>query len=206
MPAMRISMLLISALLFCGLRPAFADEALPLAGTATAADKPLGPLAPSDDQLDVLFAKLKKERAPESARAISDQIRETFVLSGSATVDMLMSNASKAASEKRYGAALDFLDQVTLLAPDFAEGFNRRATVHSVRGNLPKAMSDIARVLALEPRHLGALSALAALLAESGRDAQALKTWDTYLGYYPADRDAQKQALDLLNKLAGQKT
>ena len=67
-------------------------------------------------------------------------------------------------------------------------------------------MSDIAHVLALEPRHLGALSALAGILEDSGHDGQALKTWETYLSYYPADRDAQKEALDLLNKLSGQRT
>jgi tetratricopeptide (TPR) repeat protein len=169
-------------------------------------ETPLGPLAPGDAELDGLFAKLKTERGQESARAIADQIRETLTLSGSATVDMLMGHATKAVSEKRYGAALDFLDQVTLLSPDYAEGWNRRATVHYLMGNYGKAMADTAHVLALEPRHLGALSGLAGILEDSGREREALKAWEAYLSYYPADRDAQKEALELINKLTGQKT
>jgi tetratricopeptide (TPR) repeat protein len=73
-------------------------------------------------------------------------------------------------------------------------------------GNYGKAMSDVARTLALEPRHLGALSGLAGILEDGGRDAQALEAWQTYLSYYPADRDAQKEALGLIDKLSGQRT
>jgi tetratricopeptide (TPR) repeat protein len=206
MPAMRFFISIAVLVLAWGPTPAWAEDGVAVDQTAVLVENRPGPLAPDDAQLDGLFARLKKERSPESARAIADQIRETMALSGSPTIDMLMANAAKATADKRFGAALDFLDQVTLLQPDFAEGWNRRATVHFVMGNLPKAVSDTARVLALEPRHLGALAGLAGIMADTGRDGQALQTWETYLSYYPADRQAQKQALDLVNKLAGQKT
>lgn len=208
MPAMRFSTLILSLALagFTTAGAAAADQANTAARPEKAKEAVLGPLAPQDQQLDQLYARLKRERTPETARAIASQIRETMTISGSATVDMLMSSCSKALEEKRYGAALDFADQVTLLMPEFAEGWNRRATIHYLMGNYGKSMSDIAHVLALEPRHLGALSALAGILEDSGHDGQALKTWETYLSYYPADRDAQKEALDLLNKLSGQRT
>lgn len=206
MPAMRFFMSALVVLTALGSQPALAADTINPAKTERLLEKPLGPLAPQDDQLDELYAKLKQERNPEAARGVAEQIREALTNSGSATVDMLMTNAGKAATEKKYGVALDLLDQVTLLKPDFAEGWNRRATVHYMMGNLPKAMADTAHVLALEPRHLGALSGLAGIMQETGRDTQALKAWETYLSYYPADRDAQKQALDLTNKLSGQKT
>jgi tetratricopeptide (TPR) repeat protein len=165
-----------------------------------------GPLATEDQRLDNLFARLKKERSTEQALGIANEIREVFTFSGSATVDLLMQNASRAVNDKRYGAALDFLDQVTLIAPDYAEGWNRRATIHYLLGNYPKAMSDSARVLALEPRHIGALAGVAGILQETGHDQQALEAWEAYLAYYPADREAQQQLIELTNKLAGQKT
>jgi tetratricopeptide (TPR) repeat protein len=208
MPAMRIFMLALP-IVFFGLAAAgaaAAGQSATVAKPERAKEASLGPLAPQDQQIDQLYARLKRERSPESARAIADQIRETLTLSGSATVDMLMKNCSKALQEKRYGAALDFADQVTLLAPKYAEGWNRRATIHYLMGNYGKSMSDVARTLALEPRHLGALSGLAGILEDSGRDAQALKAWQTYLSYYPADRDAQKEALGLIDKLSGQRT
>ena len=204
MPAMRFSVLMIILLSVSGTWPALAAADLSSAKTDTVAEP--GPLTPDTAQLDSLYARLKRERSPESARSIADTIAQALAQSGSPTIDMLMNHATKAASEKRFGAALDFLDQVTLLAPDFAEGWNRRATLHYIMGNPAKAMSDTARALTLEPRHLGALAGLAGILAESGRDAQALESLESYLGYFPADREVQKQALELINKLAGQKT
>lgn len=165
-----------------------------------------GPLATGEQRLDNLYVRLKKERSTEEARGIANEIREVYVISGSATIDFLMQSSAKAMNDKRYGAALDFLDQVTLLAPDYAEGWNRRATLHYLLGNYPKAMSDSARVLALAPRHLGALAGVAGILQETGHEKQALEAWENYLSYYPSDRDAQQQMFDLLNKLAGQKT
>jgi tetratricopeptide (TPR) repeat protein len=165
-----------------------------------------GPLATSEQRLDNLFIRLKKERSTELARGIANEIREVLTVSGSATVDFLMESSARAMNDKRYGAALDFLDQVTLLQPDYVEGWNRRATLHYLLGNYPKAMSDSARVLTLEPRHLGALAGVAGILQETGHDNQALEAWENYLSYYPADREAQEQLFELTNKLAGQKT
>lgn len=220
MPAMRFSAYATCIALSCVLaadvfaadnaitpdKPEQIIEKLPDQKPEPAKESSLGPLAAQDAQLDTLFSKLKTERSPESARVIADQIRDSLMLSGSATIDMLMGNSSKALSDKRYGAALDFVDQVTLLAPDYAEGWNRRATIHYLMGNHGKSMADTAHTLALEPRHLGALSGLAGILQDNGRDEQALKAWETYLSYYPADRDAQKEALEIINKLTGQKT
>ncbi|WP_246748874.1 hypothetical protein [Rhizobium setariae] len=204
---MRFSTYLISFVLVAG--PALAgqvDRALTSATIDKSAEMPLGPLAPDDARLGRLYTQLKKERNPEAASIIAEEIRQALTRSGSPTVDLLMSNATKSIDAKRYGAALDFLDLVTLIDPEYAEGWNRRATVHYLMGNIPKAMADTAHVLALEPRHIGALAGLAGMLNDGGRDAQSLLAWQQYLEYYPADRDAQKEALDLINKLAGQKT
>ena len=207
MPAMRFSTFALSILLSgVAATVALSADKPAMAAKPAAQENELGPLAPPDQQINQLYAKLKRERDPDKARILADNIRETLAQSGSATVDMLMANCSKALDDKRYGAALDFADQVTLLAPKFAEGWNRRATIHYLMGNAGKSMSDVAHVLALEPRHLGALSGLAGILEDTGHDTDALKAWQTYLSYYPADRDAQKEALDLIDKLSGQKT
>jgi tetratricopeptide (TPR) repeat protein len=206
MPAMRISRYIAPVALAAFATLAHGQDSAKPTDDKTMAEPVTGPLAAEDAQLDTLFARLKKERSPESARALADRIGETIAVSGSATVDMLMANAAKAVSGKRYGAALDFVDQVTLLDPTYVEGWNRRATIHYLMGNFGKAMSDTARVLALEPRHLGALSGLAGILRQTGRNEQSLEAWQTYLSYYPADRDAQKEALELINQLSGQRT
>lgn len=208
MPAMRFFTSILPILAALAAAPAFSqDKPADAVKPESVKESVPGPLAPGEERLDSLYGRLKKERGSEQARIIAEEIREVSTRSSySATVDFLMESSAKAMNDKRYGAALDFLDQVTLLAPDYAEGWNRRATLHYLLGNYAKAMSDSARVLALEPRHLGALAGIAGILQETGNDQQALKAWENYLSYYPADREAQQQMIELMNKLAGQKT
>ncbi|HEV7321737.1 MAG TPA: hypothetical protein VGO04_24295 [Ensifer sp.] len=157
-------------------------------------------------RLDGLFADLKKERDGDKARELANQIRLEWQDSGSATVNLLMQWADKAISDNKQPAALDILDQVITLAPNYVEGWNRRATLHYTMGNYRKSMSDINRVLTIEPRHFGALAGMAAILGASGKDELALRAWEQFLAIYPADRNAQAKLGELAEKLAGNKT
>jgi tetratricopeptide (TPR) repeat protein len=154
-------------------------------------------------QLDSTFETLGKTRDPEQAAAVADRIWEIWRDSGSATVNLLMQWADDAASEKKYPAALDFLDQVITLLPDYAEGWNKRATLHFNMNAYRKSMADINEVLKREPRHFGALAGMAMILEQAGHDADALAAWEKMLDIYPANRDAQKKVTELTEKLAG---
>jgi len=157
-------------------------------------------------RLDHLFSQLKRERDPEKASGIANEIRLEWNDSGSATINLLMQWADKAIEEKRNPAALDFLDEAITLKPDYAESWNRRATLNFIMGNYRKSMSDIEHVLDLEPRHFGALSGMAAILSNAGNDQLALKAWEQFLTIYPAERTAQEQVNTLSEKLAGNRT
>lgn len=188
---------------------AFAQSPSPqLPATPAPASAPAqpAPVVATAKPIDSLFEALKRERNPEKARDIASQIAINLNESGSPTVDLLMQWAATAIKEKRNPAALDFLDQVTVLDPTYPEGWNRRATLHYTMGDSRKAMADIAEVLKYEPRHFGALAGMAGILMESGKDDLALKAWERYLDVYPADRKAQKAAADLSEKIAGNRT
>lgn len=163
-------------------------------------------LVSRDEKLATLFSELKRERDADAAKTIGDRIKAEWIESGSASINLLMQWAEKAAAEDRKGTALDLFDQVISLDPTYVEGWNRRATLHFQMGNFRKSMSDINRVLALEPRHFGALAGMAAILSGSGQDALALKAWQQFLDIYPAERQAQKQVGELEEKLAGDRT
>ncbi|NWJ24192.1 hypothetical protein [Rhizobium sp. RM] len=161
-------------------------------------------IAPAPVQtVDTLFESLKKERDAVKARNLANQIVAEWNDSGSATINLLMQWASEASDEKRNAAAYDFLDQIILLDPDFAQAPYRRAMVHFADGDTRKAMADINLTLEKEPRHFPALASLANILEASGRDELALKAWEQYLAVYPADKEARKEASDLSEKLAG---
>lgn len=181
--------------------PALAQDG---ASETVSLDSPATGQAPKG--VDALLTELKRERDPEAANRLTEDLMETWNDSDSATVDLLMQWALTAAAEKRNAAALDFLDQAIVLKPDFVGAWNQRATLHYTMGNYKKAVSDINRVLALEPRHFGALAGLAAILSERGSEEMALKAWERYLEIYPADRQAQEIVTKLSEKLAGSRT
>lgn len=183
----------------------------PTAALAQAVEASVDPAASSTfttpaQRLDKLFSELKHEGNADSARGIADQIRREWQESGSASINLLIQWADKAISEEKNAAALDFLDEAIRLKPDYVEGWNRRATLHFKMGNYRKSMSDINQVLAIEPRHFGALAGMAAILAQSGRDEMALRAWERFLDIYPTERQAQKEMGDLAEKLTGQRT
>src|SRR5690606_1623654 len=159
------SALFFAAVLFA--LPAAAQERGRLASTAEAASTPA-------ERLDRLFGELKRERNEKAADRIVASIWREWLNSGSATIDLMTKWSNDAVAAKRYAAALDFLDQVIALQPDYAEGWNRRATVHFLMGDYARSMADIRRTLQLEPRHFGALSGMAQILEATGRNALAL--------------------------------
>lgn len=156
--------------------------------------------------VDDLLAELKRERNPQAARQIANTAMATWSESSSPTVNLLMQWSAKAAAEKRNAAALDFIDRAIILKPDFVGAWNQRATLHFTMGNYKKSVSDIEKVLELEPRHFGAIAGLAGILTERGSKDAALKAWERYLEIFPADREAQEVVSKLSEELAGQRT
>jgi tetratricopeptide (TPR) repeat protein len=197
----RLTSLALIAGLSCSSVLAQTPEQAPAAQSTVAAAAPV-----AASPVDPLFEALKRERDPQKARGIASQIFSDLNDSGSATVNLLMQWATTAIKEKRNSAALDFLDQVTVLDPAYPEGWQRRATLHYTMGETRKSMADIAEVLRREPRHLGALAGMAGILTEAGKDELALKAWERYLEVYPADRDAQEAVTKLTEKIAGSRT
>lgn len=156
------------------------------------------------ERLDKLFSDLKRERNEKAAERIANQIYLVWSDSGSASIDLMMQWSQKAIEDQKFDVALDFLDEVVTLQPDFAEGWNRRATVHFLMKNYAKSMADIDRTLELEPRHFGAIAGLAQIMADTGRKEQALKAWQRVLDIYPMLRNAQDQVATLSEDLAGE--
>lgn len=154
-------------------------------------------------KLDRLMDQLKKEVDPAKARLIEKRIWAAWSQSGSASVDLLMQWSQEAMGDKRWGKALDLLDQVIVLAPQYSEGWNRRAIVHFMTKEYGQSLSDIEQVLRYEPRHFGALAGMAQILNQTKQQRKAQQIWLKVLEIYPAHRAAQKAYIDLEEKLSG---
>ncbi|MCV3238798.1 tetratricopeptide repeat protein [Mesorhizobium sp. ZC-5] len=178
--------------------PALAQDAPPTEEIKPQPEEQVG------SRLDKLFGDLKRQRNEKAAERIAGNIWQEWFKSGSASVDLMMKWAGDAVEAKKYDVALDFLDQVIVLAPTYPEGWNRRATVHFMMQNFGKSMADIERTLELEPRHFGALSGMAEIMKTTGRKELALDAYQRVLAIYPMMRSAQNEVSELSEELAGE--
>lgn len=136
-------------------------------------------------ELDTLFETLRTAPDKRSAEAAANGIMRLWLESGSDTVDLLMSWTLAAMDEEDYPQALDFLDRIVGLAPDYVEGWNKRAAVYFFNDDYAPALADLERTLALEPRHFGALAGLGTILRELGETGQALVAYREALALDP---------------------
>lgn len=177
------------------------------AQTPPAASAPENPLAFSASRsatLDALFAALGKAGDDDAAREIVPEIWRAWSLSGRAEIDTLMMQAGVAMAQRHIALASNLLDDVIALAPDFAEGWNQRATLRWMIGDHPGSQADIDKVLALEPRHFGALAGRAMMFIEAERFSEALAVYRQALAVNPflAERH---QVIPMLEKKIEQK-
>ncbi|MDQ6437790.1 hypothetical protein RB623_27370 [Mesorhizobium sp. LHD-90] len=186
--------------LFCAAPVFAAEEASPPTTEKPEAAAP----KTRTERLDELFINLKREHNEKAAERIAARIWQEWNQSGSAVVDLMMQWSQQAVEKKKFDVALDFLDQVVTLSPDYAEGWNRRATVHYMMHNFSKSMADIERTLELEPRHFGALSGLAQIMRETERKELALDAYQRVLVIYPMLRNAQNEVGTLSDELTGE--
>jgi tetratricopeptide (TPR) repeat protein len=146
------------------------------------------PRAQRGDQvrgLDFLFEALKVAPDADSAKHIENRIWALWVASGSDTANLLMTRVKTAVDGKDMDLALKLLDSIVELKPDYVEAWNRRATIHYLRKDYERSMADIRQVLALEPRHFGAISGLGMILQEFGDERRALDAFRRAVTIHP---------------------
>jgi tetratricopeptide (TPR) repeat protein len=158
------------------------------------------------ERLNGLFSDLKKAKSPAVAEGIAARIGGEWSDSGSASINVMMQWANDAIKANNYPVALDFLDQLLVLQPDYAEGWNRRATLHFMMDNYAKSMADIEKTLQLEPRHYGALAGMGQIFIALDKKELALRSYERALEVYPMMRNLQQQVGDLADELSGNRT
>lgn len=147
-----------------------ARAAAQLPDAATAGATP----ATREERLDALFVELGKPDLADAPRVEAD-IQRLWGQSGSPAMDLLLRRAQDAVEAQDLAAALDHLGAAIDHAPDFAEAWNARASVFYQLNEYALAVSDIEHVLALEPRHYGAMEGLAMIFNETDHPELALR-------------------------------
>ena len=96
--------------------------------------------------------------------------------------------------------SIDFFTRVIEKNPDFAEGWNKRATVYYILGQFDKSMIDINKTLLLEPRHFGAMDGMGLIFIQLQQYDKAIKIYDQMLEIFPNNSSTIKKKEMILNR------
>jgi tetratricopeptide (TPR) repeat protein len=158
--------------------------------------------AQNDPRLDELFQRLRAAGNPVEAQVVEVLIWKIWGEAGSRAADSLMRLGEAAMEGGDLGGALSLFDAVTQSLPEFAEGWNKRATVLFLMKEYERSAADVARVLALEPRHFGALSGLGLINMHLDREDAAITAFEQALKVNPNMPQAKSQLDELKKKRA----
>ena len=157
-----------------------------------------------DERLDDLFERLQAARDPTEIHIIEQAIWQIWLESDSPSVRLLMKAGQAALASEDYEKAKTQFDAVVVFAPDYAEGWNKRATLRFLVGDFAGSVADIERTLKLEPRHFGALSGLGLIMDRLDNAPEALKAWQRALAVHPNMAGARERVRELTPRVKGQ--
>ncbi len=136
--------------------------------------------------------------------AASQAIWRIWSRSGDEAVDERLARGVEQMDAGALHEALIAFDGIVRDRPDFAEGWNKRATVYYLLGQDNESLADCSRVLALNPRHFGALGGAGQIHLRGGRPVQALDFFRRAVAINP-NLGGPSQMIPLLEKLIEQR-
>jgi tetratricopeptide (TPR) repeat protein len=136
-------------------------------------------------------------------RALAEQaVWRVWTRSGDPDVDALMKSGMRYMEAGQLGAAVDAFTQVIERQPDFAEGWNKRATVYFLIGDYDQSLEDCDETLKRNPNHFGALSGCGAIYAQREELDRAAEYFERALEVNP-NLHGIEQGLALIRQRLG---
>jgi tetratricopeptide (TPR) repeat protein len=154
-----------------------------------------------DARLPDLFQQLQGASGAGAARAVEARIWGIWYEHDDDAIVLLMRQGRAAMARHDHRSALRSFDQVVTIAPDFAEGWNARATLYYLMDRYEDSLADIERTLALEPRHFGALSGRGLVYSALEKWELALRSFEAALAVNPNIPGARLNAEAIRKKL-----
>ena len=112
-----------------------------------------------EKEIDRLFTQLKSALNFENSKKIEDEIWNIWTTHPSKdNLTKLLTDGSFAMMKNNLDTALNKFSEAIELDPNWAEAWNKRATVLYLMGKYELSQADIDRVLTIEKRHFGALA------------------------------------------------
>lgn len=141
-------------------------------------------------ELPGLFDQLQAASSPADVASIESEIWQHWLTAPDDNSALLLSQVNSAMAARELSIALLLSNQLVDSTPDFAEGWNKRATIHYLMGNNNASVADIRETVLLEPRHFGAISGLGLILLRDGKPEAALEAFEKVLAISPGSPSA----------------
>ena len=156
-----------------------------------------------DPRLDALFARVKVTTDEHEAARIDREIWSIWLQSGDAETDRILEQGTVAMATQVWSFAETAFNLVVQRLPNFAEGWNKRATLFYLMDRYDESIRDCERTLALEPRHYGALSGMGLIEVARDRLPEALEWFQRALAVNPHLEGVRAIAQELEAKIKG---
>lgn len=145
----------------------------------------------TDPRLNDLFSQLQAAPGPTQASLLEARIWSIWSEAGNPDIDKIYQIGTQALALGDLTTALKIFDAIVAKAPNFAEGWNKRATIYFMMDRYEESLADIDRTLELEPHHFGALSGLGLVNIKLDRDEAALDAFERVLKVSPQSANAK---------------
>ena len=152
----------------------------------------------NNPKLDELFKNIQDTNSENEMAMLTSKIWEIWYEATDNDTQILFDRGADLLENNLYEQSLTMFNNVVSESPDFAEGWNKRATVHFLMGNYDKSIKDIDRTLSLEPRHFGALDGLGLIYYELENYSEAIRVYQRLLVIMPHSSNA-KRMLETIN-------
>ena len=139
----------------------------------------------NDPRLNNLFKKLNETENQEEISDLIKNIWDIWYEVDDPKVIEYFEKGIQAMRIRNYPLAVRFFNNLIEKDPNFAEAWNKRATVYFMMGDFDKSMQDIIKTLELEPRHFGALDGMGLIFIHQGQYQQAIDVYDKMLEIFP---------------------
>ncbi len=141
--------------------------------------------AETDQTYENLLTALQAAGSAAEAQELSSEIWQVWLTAPDEAAQEVLDAAMQRRQSYDFLGAINHLNRLVEGWPDYAEGWNQRATMYFMIGDFEASLADVAEVLAREPRHFGALSGKAVILYQQGKIPLAQITVREALKYHP---------------------
>jgi tetratricopeptide (TPR) repeat protein len=121
--------------------------------------------------------------------------------SGDAEVDRLLKSGIERMEGGEMGEAVEVFTRVIDRKPEFAEGWNKRATAYYLMGDFDRSLKDCDEVIKRNPQHFGALSGYGMIYTRRGDLEKALDYFERALEINPNLKGVEETVWIIRHKL-----